>query len=203
MNDKYRYYNQPRSITEPRWKSYVVETTTPVFTPEQCNKIIETGRSQPKTTGTVGLGSNVRDDKTRLSHVSWIPFGMLEPMYRQLETVMHNTNKNHFGFDNMQLTEQAQYTEYSDGGFYNWHMDSGVSFESGIEPVRKISMSLLLNHENEFEGGELELCGEGNVAPLTQGHAIFFASFLNHRVKPVTKGVRKSLVVWFGGTPFK
>ena len=130
-------------------------------------------------------------------------FGMLEPMYRQLETVMHNTNKNHFGFDNMQLTEQAQYTEYSDGGFYNWHMDNGVNFESGNEPVRKISMSLLLNHESEFDGGDLELCEEGKVAPLKQGHAIFFASFLNHRVKPVTRGTRKSLVMWFGGTPFK
>ena len=208
MNNKHRYYNQPHSISEPNWKSYIAKTTgEPVFTPEQCNKIIDTGRSQPKRTGKIGKKGSLTDTTirtdTRLSHISWIPFGMLEPMYRQLETVMHNTNKNHFGFDNMQLTEQAQYTEYSDGGFYNWHMDSGVSFESGIEPVRKISMSLLLNHENEFEGGELELCGEGNVAPLTQGHAIFFASFLNHRVKPVTKGVRKSLVVWFGGTPFK
>ena len=82
-------------------------------------------------------------------------------------------------------------------------MDSGIDFRSGNSPVRKISMSLLLNHESEFEGGELELFADGNVASLTQGHAIFFASFLNHRVKPVTKGVRKSLVVWFGGTPFK
>ena len=189
--------------TEPNWKSYMVETVEPIFTPEQCNKIIETGRSQPKTIGTVNFSDNAIDDKTRLSHVSWIPFGMLEPMYRQLETVMHKTNRNHFGFDNMQLTEQAQYTEYSDGGFYNWHMDSGIDFRGGDSPVRKISMSLLLNHESEFEGGELELFADGNVAPLTQGHAIFFASFLNHRVKPVTKGVRKSLVVWFGGTPFK
>ena len=202
MNDKYRYYNQPRSITEPRWKSYVVETTTPVFTPEQCNKIIETGRSQPKTTGTVGLSDNVRDDKTRLSHVSWIPFGMLEPMYRQLETVMHRTNLNNFGFDGMQLTEQAQYTEYSDGGYYNWHIDSSVSCEKE-PPVRKISMSLLLNHESEFEGGELELVEPNKKVFIKQGQAIFFASFLSHRVTPVTKGVRKSLVVWFGGTPFR
>ena len=202
MSNKSRYYDQPRTITEPRWKSYVVETTTPVFTPEQCNKIIEIGRSQPKTTGTVGLGDNIKDEKTRLSHVSWIPFGMLEPMYRQLETVMHRTNLNHFGFDGMQLTEQAQYTEYSDGGYYNWHMDSAVSCEKE-PPVRKISMSLLLNHESEFEGGELELIEPNKKVQIKQGQGIFFASFLNHRVTPVTRGVRKSLVVWFGGTPFK
>ena len=151
MNNKHRYYNQPGRITEPNWKSYVVKTTgEPVFTPEQCNKIIDTGRSQPKRTGKIGITSNEEayNTDTRLSHISWIPFGMLEPMYRQLETVMHNTNKNHFGFDNMQLTEEAQYTEYSDGGFYNWHMDSGIDFRGGNSPVRKISMSLLLNHES-------------------------------------------------------
>ena len=43
----------------------------------------------------------------------------------------------------------------------------------------------------------------GKRAPLKQGYAIMFASFLNHRVAPVTKGVRQSLVMWFGGTPFK
>ena len=59
MNNKHRYYNQPQSISEPRWKSYVVKTTgDPVFTPEQCNKIIETGRSQPKITGKIGVSEN-------------------------------------------------------------------------------------------------------------------------------------------------
>jgi len=156
MNNKHRYYNQPHSISEPNWKSYAVKTTgEPVFTPEQCNKIIDTGRSQPKRTGKVGITTNEKtyNTETRLSHISWIPFGMLEPMYRQLENIMRDTNRNHFGFDNMQLTEQAQYTEYSDGGFYNWHMDSGIDFRGGGSPVRKISMSLLLNHESEFEGG--------------------------------------------------
>ena len=33
-------------ITEPKWKNWVVRTTTPLFTPEQCRQIIESGRSQ-------------------------------------------------------------------------------------------------------------------------------------------------------------
>jgi len=178
MSDKFRFYNQPRSITEPRWKSYIAKTTTPVFTADQCNKIIETGRSLPQKKGKIGVSNNIADEKTRLSYVSWIPFGMLEPMYRQLETVMHKINCNHFGFDGMQLTECAQYTEYSDGGFYNWHMDSSVSCEKE-PPVRKISMSLLLNHESEFEGGDLELIEPNKKVHIKQGQAIFFASFLN------------------------
>ena len=70
-------------------------------------------------------------------------------------------------------------------------------------PVRKISMTLLLNDPSEFEGGDLQLMGPDKTLPLKQGHAICFASFLNHRVQAVTKGMRQSLVVWFGGHPFK
>ena len=43
----------------------------------------------------------------------------------------------------------------------------------------------------------------GKFAELKQGHAIVFASFLNHRVNAVKRGVRQSLVVWFGGKPFR
>ena len=43
----------------------------------------------------------------------------------------------------------------------------------------------------------------GKFGELKQGHAIIFASFLNHKVQPVTKGIRQSLVVWFGGKPFR
>ena len=193
---------------EPRWKSYIVQTITPIFTPEQCQDIINIGRSMPPKMGGIGVGDNLDNKEIikvekRLSHISWIPFKSIKPMYRKLEQTMYETNQNHFGFDNMQITEQAQYTEYLNGGFYEWHTDNGINFMNGTSPVRKISMSLLLNHESEFDGGDLELCEEGKVAPLKQGHAIFFASFLNHRVKPVTRGTRKSLVMWFGGTPFK
>jgi len=45
--------------------------------------------------------------------------------------------------------------------------------------------------------------GDNKPLPLKQGQAIFFGSFLRHKVAPVKKGVRKSLVMWFGGPPFK
>jgi hypothetical protein len=193
-------------ITEPRWKSYIVETTTPIFTPKQCQMIIKSGREEPKQTAEVGNEKGdkkgVLDTETRTSHISWIPFKKMNDMYKDIEKIMKTTNGNHFGFDDMQITEMAQYTEYPEGGFYDWHIDNDVNFAH--EPtVRKISMTLLLSSENEFEGGDLELMKEGKVAKLKQGHAIFFASFIRHRVTPVIKGNRKSLVMWFGGTPFK
>jgi PKHD-type hydroxylase len=189
--------------TEPKWKSLIVETTGPIFTPEQCQLIINAGRSEPVQDGQVGGGNGgVIDTKTRTSHISWIPFNKLPEMYSTLENIMHRTNNNHFGFEGMQITEQAQYTEYPAGGFYDWHMDSDV-VGMNEPPVRKISMTCLLSHESEFEGGGLELMSDGKIAKPKQGHAIFFASYIRHRVIPITKGVRKSLVVWFGGPSFK
>ena len=192
-------------IYEPRWKSYCVTTTNPLFSPKQCQMIIEAGRAQPKHNASVGHGSKeggIVDTKTRTSHISWIPFKKMPDMYKDIEKTMNKTNGNHFGFDGMQITEMAQYTEYPSGGFYDWHMDSDVNFVH--EPtVRKISMTCLLSHESEFEGGELEIEKEENKVKLVQGQAIFFASFIRHRVAPVTKGVRKSLVMWFGGPPLR
>ena len=193
-------------ITEPRWRSFIVETTQPVFTPEQCQLIINAGRAEPKQDAEVGNGKGIKggvlDTKTRTSHISWIPFKKMPEMYKNIEKIMKATNGNHFGFDGMTITEPAQYTEYPEGGFYDWHIDNDVNMQHE-PPVRKISMTLLLSPESEIENGDLELMTEGKIAKLKQGQAIFFASFISHRVKPVTRGNRKSLVMWFGGTPFK
>ena len=193
-------------ITEPRWKSYIVETTSAIFTPEQCKMIIEAGRAEPRNDAGVGNDKGTKgghvDTNTRTSHISWIPFSKMAGMYKDLDKIMQATNRNHFGFDGMTINEMAQYTEYPQGGFYEWHVDNDVNMQHE-PPVRKISMTLLLSPESEFEGGDLELMSEGKVAKIKQGHAVFFASFIRHRVKPVTRGRRQSLVMWFGGTPFK
>ena len=191
-------------ILEPKWKSWVVETTSPLFSPEQCRKIIDCGRRQPPQQAKVCMGrpEGGLDTKKRTTTISWIPFKEMPEMYNDLNTFIQKTNLNHFGFDDVRITEQAQFTEYPEGGFYDWHMDSDVVMLHE-PPVRKISMTLLLSPEDQFEGGDLELMTPGKKAKLKQGHAICFASFLNHRVAPVTRGVRQSLVMWFGGTPFK
>ena len=33
-------------ITEPKWKSWIISTTEPLFNPEQCRQIIASGRAQ-------------------------------------------------------------------------------------------------------------------------------------------------------------
>lgn len=87
--------------------------------------------------------------------------------------------------------------------------------------VRKISCSIQLSDPKDYDGGEFELMsginrhdkedkdlgGEGyfetKAVPLPhfrdKGSALFFPSFSYHRVKPVTRGIRRSLVCWFRG----
>ena len=191
--------------TEPIWKSYIVETIGPIFTPQQCQLVINKGINLKKEEAKVGMGQRPDggyDPKKRITTISWIPFKEMPEMYRDIEKTMLQVNNNHFGFQGMRLTEPGQFTHYLTGGFYEWHMVNDVT---GMKqpPVRKISMTLLLSDPSTFEGGELEFMSEGKTAKLKQGQAIFFASWLQHRVKPVTQGERKSLVMWFGGPSFK
>ena len=191
--------------TEPVWRSYIVETTQPVFSPKQCQMVIDKGMSLKKETAQIGMGQRPGggyDPEKRITTISWIPFKEMTDMYKDIEKTMLQANNNHFGFEDMRLTETGQFTHYLTGGFYDWHMDNDVTFIHQ-PPVRKISMTLLLSDPTTFEGGELEFMSKGKTAKLKQGQAIFFASWLQHRVKPVTQGERKSLVMWFGGPSFK
>jgi len=194
-----------KQMFEPKWKSWIIQTTTPLFTPDQCRQIIECGRRQPPQQARVGMGKpgGGTDTNKRVTTISWLPFHEMGHMYQDLNNFIQKANENHFGFGDIRITEQAQFTEYPEGGFYDWHMDCDVNCQHE-PPVRKISMTLLLNDPSEFEGGDLELLENKNKAEtLKQGHAICFASFLRHRVNPVKRGVRQSLVVWFGGKPFR
>ena len=193
-------------IFEPKWRSLLANTTNPIFSPAQCQNIIDMGHQQKQEEAQVGhkdkKGGNY-DTKKRITTISWIPFKALTDMYRIIEKTMKQVNGNHFGYEGMQLTEPAQFTEYPKGGFYDWHMDAEVNCQYE-PPVRKISMTILLSPDNEFEGGDLEFMTEGNKPPqLMQGQAIFFCSLLRHRVSKVKKGMRRALVMWFGGPPFK
>ena len=193
-------------IFEPKWKSLMANTVAPIFTSQQCQDIINMGHQQKAEEAKVGHKDGSQGDydtKKRITTISWIPFKAMPDMYRIIEKTMLQVNGNHFGYEGMKITEPAQFTEYPKGGFYDWHMDADVNcrFEP---PVRKVSMTILLSPANEFEGGDLEFMTEGNKPPqLLQGQAIFFCSLIRHRVSKVKKGMRRSLVMWFGGPPFK
>ena len=88
---------------------------------------------------------------------------------------------------------------------FDWHIDEMNPRKDG--KIRKLSMSILLNDPSEYEGGVLEFntpnglfqCKELNQA----GSLVVFPSNVSHRVTPVTKGTRYSLVSWSLGPPYR
>lgn len=153
-----------------------------------------------------------QDDKSvlntdiRTSEVAWMRKNAWnEPLWERLSTVVAEVNRRYFHFDLSGFYEPFQLGMYKEEnqGHYSWHTDMAMS-DNNVP--RKLSMSLLLSDPSEFEGGNLEIKGindEPMNLELRKGRAWFFPSWVLHRVSPVTRGVRKSLVVWVGGPPFK
>ena len=195
------------NITEPSWKAYLIFSTDPVFTPEQCQKIIEVGKAEKNVDALIGSGKKVgphkkKDLSVRQSKIAWLPFSKLTWMYQIIEHWMHLVNNNHMGFDVLKIGENAQYTTYTKKGHYNWHTDIQIHMGQS-PPVRKMSMITLLNDPKEFKGGELEIFAAPKKISLKQGHAVFFASFVGHRSLPVTQGTKISMPIWFNGQPYR
>jgi PKHD-type hydroxylase len=64
-------------------------------------------------------------------------------------------------------------------------------------------MSVQLSEPDEYEGGELEFLNFEQPIPKDIGSLIVFPSYLVHRVNPVTRGLRRSMVSWISGPPFR
>ena len=126
---------------------------------------------------------------------------------------LREANKIQFNY-NLEYFQAIQFAEYKDGGFYGWHQDA-----SGIDPdneTRKLSLTLVLSNPDNFEGGELQFYNGGrpmeDMGEITgeqvtndikaQGSVVVFDSRDWHRVTPVTKGVRHSIVCWTVGPNF-
>jgi PKHD-type hydroxylase len=168
-----------------------------IFTPAQCKTIIQIGKNAILDTATVFNG----DSLCRKSRTSWLsPADGNEWIFQKLTDTAMFLNDRFFKFDLLGFAEGIQFTEYeSPGGKYDPHVDSMYNGK-----IRKLSISVQLSDENEYEGGDV-ICNYGNevVMPRTQGTALAFPSYALHGVKPVTKGTRYSLVAWITGPQFK
>ena len=114
--------------------------------------------------------------------------------------MMISANNGFFHYDLNHFDSGIQATIYTEGDHYDWHTDP-LPFEDGKE--RKLSMSLLLNEE--YEGGELELELKPwhTILKPSAGEALIFPAWIPHRVLPVTKGRRNSVVAWMNGPHWK
>ena len=111
----------------------------------------------------------------------------------------HIANKEIWEYD-LKCLDGIQITRYDEGDHYTWHSDYGTTEDNRF--TRKLSATLLVTDPSEYEGGELEFIDYHNnlvVAPSVKGTMIVFDSRIPHRVRPITKGTRISLVTWMLG----
>ena len=162
------------------------------------------------------------DKKIRDSKVLFLEGEDYGDLSRQLFDLVQEYNQNHSNWKyDIAGIEYMQYGVYCEGGFYDWHMDiysspqlvtikKSLTSSSKLFGNRKISVSIFLNDPDEYEGGELDIETRGprsdpryHTFKLSKGSIVVFPSNKWHRVRPITSGVRKSLVAWFLGPPFR
>lgn len=171
------------------------------FSTEEVDKIAFLEKLQNFEQGKVGGRNQEPHPDVRNSEISWIfPDQNSHWIFERFGQLIPRVNHDHFMF-NIKGLENLQYTKYGIDQHYNWHWDLSFGWENY---QRKMSVILMLSEPDEYEGGELEICNNGNfddtwVAKPNRGDMIFFASWMPHRVRPVTSGIRKTLVGWVMG----
>ena len=185
-----------------------------VFNIQELAAILQITNSMELTTGTVAQRENEKlstsiHEEVRTSKTAFFSLNSSNRwLFERLDEVLVAMNNEYFQM-NVWGYDEIQYSEYreEDFGKYRWHMDTNVASEN-LEPsggMRKLSMSLLLN--DDFEGGKFQMNLSSEEKPQTiemaAGTLILFPSFIMHQITPVTKNIRKSLVLWLLGDKFK
>jgi PKHD-type hydroxylase len=173
------------------------------FSKEELNKIYEDIKSIEFQKATI-IGNDEDPEDIRSSSIKWIPkTNQWNWLYDKLMNLAVDANKI-WNFDLISAPELIQYTEYYDNknGHYDWHQDIGP----GQPSLRKVSITVQLSESDEYEGGDLEIWQGGQsvqVSPRGAGNVIIFPSYMMHRVTKVSKGTRRSFVLWVGGQHYK
>lgn len=190
---------------------------------ENCKKIIDFAKKKnSKKIATIGNLENLKSKKskkfkelkkTRHSDVVWLDEKFI---YDLIVPYVQTANRNSGWNYDFNRWESAQFTIYGKNQYYHWHADTtpepSVEENNNKGTLRKLSMSLQLSDEKEYSGGNLQFDlrdiknkrGVITDKRLRQkGTLVVFPSYVWHRVTPVTKGTRYSLVMWFRGLPWK
>lgn len=153
------------------------------------------------------------NDTIRKSKVSFVQYDDENSwVFEKLGAIAETVNNDYYRFD---LTgfDRFQYTEYQGKkSHYDFHVDmfyGSASEGADLDDYylnRKLSISILLNDVDEFEGGNFEFSEDGDTIDIAEqklGRVLAFPSFVPHRVTPLISGVRKSLVYWVSGPKFR
>lgn len=173
-----------------------------VFTPDECKEIIKLGNALDKSTAQVDVRDAKVNNKIRKGQIAWMPINeQTHWIYERISGATMTLNARFFNFDLFGFSENLQFTEYkAPDNHYNFHIDKSYS-----SIPRKLSIVVQLTDPKKYEGGDLQIWSESEPTNVhkTQGTLIAFPSYALHRVTPVTKGKRNSLVGWTTGKSFR
>ena len=174
------------------------------FTPQECETIIQLGELAAFRKASIGTEDLVNSE-IRNTEVAWIkPANDTYWIFDRLNDLCGKIN-----FDKFQMAldrfDGFQYSKYEVDGHYDWHIDTINSPPGGL--FRKLSFVVMLTENDSYEGGTLLMnCGgDANGASpirLQRGQVVAFYSHIPHKVEPVTRGVRVTLVTWALGPKF-
>lgn len=177
----------------------------PNFLSDDEIKLVEMLARKSTMQGDGTLEAGVSDDSIRKNKISWIETNEeSKDLYVKISNVIQQLNERFYRYDLTEM-EDLQYAEYHSDthGHYKPHSDDGYKYNL----FRKISLTIQLSDESEYQGGELLFyrfsTKDPVVAPKGKGTLILFPSYVLHEVTPVTEGLRKSLVSWIVGPRFK
>jgi len=174
-----------------------------LFSKRDCEEIIRLSHTEPHNSGGLVGGTQQRD--IRRAKISWLEDdGPASWVMERMISAVARANRMAFDFDISDFREKLQVAVYdeSEEGHYDWHSDIG---EGQIAQCRKATIVTQLSEADTYEGGALEIRLGHTVmtASRNQGSATTFASFMLHRVVPVSKGTRFSLTCWSHGPRFR
>lgn len=174
-----------------------------LFSRADCDEIIRLSGAETPDSG--GLVGGKQQSEIRRAKITWLDDeGSAGWVLERIIGAVAKANREVLDFDITEFKERLQVAIYdeSEEGHYDWHSDVG---EGPIAQYRKATIVTQLSRSEDYEGGALEISLGPRVltAPREQGSATLFASFMLHRVVPVTKGTRYSLTCWSHGPRFR
>lgn len=179
------------------------------FSDEWCDNIINRGLVEELCVATVSDKTTgkpyVPHPDERKSETVFLDSERFSDVYNDIKKVQREANLEFFGFDIADV-QPIQFTKYCGNykSHYDWHADQ--LFRQDPPYSRKMSVVIPLSDPNTFEGGDFEFRDTGSPdrqIHMQRGSVLCFPSYYSHRVTPVTKGTRYSLVCWFLGPPFR
>jgi PKHD-type hydroxylase len=179
----------------------VWEVWTGALSATECDEIVARANTYPDQKATIGFAGSTRSDTAyRTSTIRWLNVIAEKAIVDRVMQFVVSSNRTNFGVD-IVAPFDLQFTEYlgSAKGKYDWHQD--VWLESDRCYDRKLSLVVQLSEPADYDGGNFEFFGIKSPAETfaPRGSLLIFPSFLQHRVSPVVRGMRRSLVSWVEG----